>query len=50
MAKDKNTNKEFYAFIEQMEDMIENMSDTERKQFWSLMSGETDLLQPSTAP
>lgn len=45
MAKDKDTNKEFYAFIEQMKDMIENMSDTERKQFWGLMSGETDLAE-----
>ena len=40
MAKGKDPNEEFYQFISQMKDMVENMSEKERGEFKKVMMSE----------
>jgi hypothetical protein len=45
MAKGKDPNEEFYQFISQMKDMLENMSEKEREQFKKVMMSEAGLAE-----
>ena len=45
MAKGKDPNEEFYQFISQMKDMVENMSEKERGEFKKVMMSEAGLAE-----
>ena len=45
MTKGKDPNEEFYQFISQMKDMLDNMSEKEREQFKKVMMGESGLAE-----
>lgn len=45
MAKGKDPNEDFYQFISQMKDMLENMDEKERELFKNVMTGKENIAE-----